>query len=636
MTCPRPRRIPLTNSIVAAGMLAAGLAGCVAVLKSGYDLPKPVATEQSQVPVDAASAAAVILDRMRGDGSGAVAGAGFAPKVGLDLREKRFVYRDFAVKDHVLLRHGSGDDGSTIAAGRLDLKDPLGRQTEVLYYADYRSTNDGIEITRAQTATLYSLSPKTLVFVVPAERLQSVSDSVRRTHDGLLEFAATNAVTGGALRDVPAGARDYVVFAFILDRVSPSAEVTVMISESRNGTGGYSNASQYVDFDGWRVGVLPGNFDLRSSNHFVKVAFRPGEEISFVSRKSQIVRLVSLNAADTIRQLEESQQSASIVVPPSATPRFRPAAPAPAAPSVQPAVGVFPQDQKPDDTFKDCDTCPEMVVVPAGRFTMGARAGEAAREGIPDDQVNRDQPLRQVTIARSFALAKHEVTRGEFDAFVGESGYSAGGGCNVYTGRGLEAQATKNWLDPGYRQTEQDPAVCVGWEDAQAYVKWLSLKTGRSYRLPSEAEWEYAARAGTATARYWGDGADDVCGYANTADLTGQEHYPEWTAGNCGDGYVHTAPVGRFEANRLGLHDMLGNVREWVDDCWHDSYAGAPTNESAWKGRGNCSSHLSRGGSWLGMARDARAADRGQPHAVGLRRNDIGFRVAQGNAASGQ
>ena len=623
--------LPLTKTFIAAVLLAAVLAGCRAVSGTGYDLPPPVATGQSQVPADAASAAAAIMERMRGDGSNAVAGVGFAPNVGLDLHEKRFAYRDFAVKDQALLRHGTDDGDGTTAAGRLDMEDPLGRRTQVLFYADYRSTNDGIEITRAQVATLYSLSPEARVFVVPAERLEGVSGGVPRTHAGLFEFAAANAVTGDVSGQVPAGDRDFVVFAFLLDRISPSAEITVKVSESRDGTDGYASASRYIDFDGWRVGILPGTFDLRRTKLFVKVLFRPGEEISFINRQTRLVSVLSLDAVDAGRQQAGRPQKTSVAVPAPAAPRFRPAGPkpAPAAPSVQPAVGAYPQGQRPGDTFKDCDACPEMVVVPAGRITMGAQVGEAVREGVPDDQANRDQPRRQTTIARPFAVAKHEVTRGEFEVFVGESGYGAGGGCHVYTGRGSEAQAAKDWRDPGYPQTDRDPAVCIAWEDAQAYVKWLSRKTGKPYRLPSEAEWEYATRAATTTARYWGDGADDICGYANSADLAAQERYPEWSAGNCGDGYVHTAPVGRFEANRFGLHDMLGNVREWVEDCWHDSYAGAPADGTAWRAGGDCSRRVSRGGSWSGPARDARAADRGRPDTVGLRYNDIGFRVVR-------
>ena len=631
MASPNLARPPPAKGFVAAVLLATVLAGCRTVSGSGYDLPPPVAAGQSQVPADAASAAAAIMERMRGAGSGGVEGAGFAPNVGLDLGEKRFAYRDFAVKDQVLLRHGVGDGGGTTAAGRLDLEDPLGRRTAVLYYADYRSTDDGIEITRAQTATLFSLSPEALVFVVPAERLEGAPGGVPRTHAGLLEFAAANAVSWDAPRQVPAGARDFVILAFLLDRISPSAEVSVKISESRDGTGGYAGASRYVDFDGWRVGILPGTFDLRRSKLFVKVVFKPGEEISFFNRQAGLVGLLSLDAADAGRQQARRPRKASVAVPTPAAPRLRPAVPeaAPAAPSVQPAVGTYPRGQRPGDTFKDCDACPEMVVVPAGRIVMGAQAGEAAREGVPNDQANRERPPHQTTIARPFAVAKHEVTRGEFEAFVGESGYGAGGGCHVYTGRGSEAQAAKDWHDPGYPQTDRDPAACIAWEDAQAYVNWLSGKTGKPYRLPSEAEWEYATRAETTTARYWGDDADDICVYANTADLTAQERYPQWTAGNCGDGYVHTAPVGRFEANRFGLHDMLGNVREWVEDCWHDGYTGAPADGTAWRAGGDCSRRVSRGGSWLGAARDARAADRGRPDAVGLRFSDIGFRVAR-------
>ncbi len=144
----------------------------------------------------------------------------------------------------------------------------------------------------------------------------------------------------------------------------------------------------------------------------------------------------------------------------------------------------------------------------------------------------------------------------------------------------LEVRVRENasWRAPGFEQADRHPAVCVSWRDAQAYVAWLSAETGERYRLPSEAEWERAARAGTETQRYWGDGEADQCAYEN-----GRTGGP---GGRCEDGMTYTAPVGSYAANGFGLFDLLGNVREWVEDCWHDDYAGAPDDGGADDGRG--------------------------------------------------
>ena len=290
------------------------------------------------------------------------------------------------------------------------------------------------------------------------------------------------------------------------------------------------------------------------------------------------------------------------------------APPKPVVPSAaEKAVGVFPK------TFKDCADCPAMVVVPAGRFRMGSPSGESRRG---DDE----GPVHQVRIGR-FALGKYEVTKGEFAAFVRDSGYHAGGGCRVHTGSKWETQASNSWRDPGFAQTERDPVACVSWDDAKAYVGWLSRKTGKAYRLASESEWEYAARAGTRTVRYWGDDADKACSFANVADRTAKERYGKWNTHNCRDGHVHTAPVGTYRANGFGVHDMHGNVWEWVEDCWNKSYAGAPGDGAAWTS-GDCRRRVRRGGSWVSEPWLVRAADR-YVLDTGKRFNYNGFRVAR-------
>ena len=269
-----------------------------------------------------------------------------------------------------------------------------------------------------------------------------------------------------------------------------------------------------------------------------------------------------------------------------------------------------------------------MVTVPAGTFMMGSPAHEAGR-------FEDEGPQHLVRIAEPLAVGKYEVTRGEFAQFVWDTGRAMRDSCTVLIpkeGNEYEWEMVRgNWLDPGYRQTDRDPVVCVLWRDAQEYVEWLSRKTGKRYRLLSESEWEYAARGGRTTTRYWGESAAEQCRHANARDAS-----TGWTNGvACDDGYARTAPVGSFTKNQYGLHDMSGNVYEWTQDCWNDSYAGAPTDGSAWE-QGDCRFRTMRGGAWLSVPRRLRAASRvgaseGAAQAVwsGHYSDFVGFRVAR-------
>ena len=272
--------------------------------------------------------------------------------------------------------------------------------------------------------------------------------------------------------------------------------------------------------------------------------------------------------------------------------------------------------------FRDCESCPEMVVVPAGSYMMGSPALEAERD---DDE----GPVHRVTIAQPFAVGVYEVTRGEFGRFVGATGYSTVDRCWTFEdGKGKE-RSGRGWKNPGFEheQGETEPVVCVNWKDAQAYVRWLSEETGKPYRLLSEAEWEYVARGGTNTARYWGESEAEQCRYANGGDQTAKSHHDGWTVAACDDGHYQTAPVGRYEANAFGLYDVLGNVWEWTADCWNKSYAGAPSNGGAWES-GECTRRVLRGGSWFSGPRTLRSAFRIRLTA-GLRVSNNGFRLAR-------
>ena len=274
------------------------------------------------------------------------------------------------------------------------------------------------------------------------------------------------------------------------------------------------------------------------------------------------------------------------------------------------------------DRFRDCSECPEMVVLPPGRFRMGSPSGERGRH---DDE----GPLHEVNIAEPFALGRYEVTVSEFGRFVEDAGHTAGSSCMTYADGEWKSRAGFSWRNPGFGQNGGYPVACVSWDDAKAYAGWLSRKTGKSYRLPSESEWEYAARAGTLTARYWGEGESGQCGHANGADASAKERYLDWKwpVSSCRDGHVHASPVGSFGANGWGLHDMLGNAREWTEDCWNGSYEGAPSDGSAWE-YGDCDRRVLRGGSWFYSPSLLRAAYRGRS-ATGDRSNVSGFRVAR-------
>jgi formylglycine-generating enzyme required for sulfatase activity len=317
--------------------------------------------------------------------------------------------------------------------------------------------------------------------------------------------------------------------------------------------------------------------------------------------------------ADLARTRLESLRTAAVPPRRPAPPGASPAQPAVALPPATPTTAGA--------VFRDCPDCPAMVVVPPGEFTMGSPPGEKGRESHED-------PQRRVAIARAFAVGRFEVTRGEYAAFIRDSGRTASG-CRIWTGSEWRDDPSRSWRDAGFAQDDAHPATCVNWEDARDYATWLSRRTGKPYRLLTEAEWEYAARAGTVTRRWWGDdlGEREACTHANPADHAAKDVYPGWNTLDCRDGYPYTAPVGSFPANPFGLHDMLGNVWEWVEDCWTDGYAGAPVDGSAVRGAA-CERRVQRGGAWDSYPRMLRAAARvGVP--AGMRNFLNGFRVAR-------
>jgi formylglycine-generating enzyme required for sulfatase activity len=269
-----------------------------------------------------------------------------------------------------------------------------------------------------------------------------------------------------------------------------------------------------------------------------------------------------------------------------------------------------------------------MIVIPAGNFVMGSSAAEkawAATHGGSRGSVADESPQHPVSIP-SFALGKHDVTRDEYADFVRETAYSAGDGCQIspgvngfYDGTNPSKQRDASWRNPGFAQSGRDPVVCVSWNDARAYIAWLNKKVRRwvagpvdgPYRLPSESEWEYATRAGSTTLFWWGDD-----------DRSAADH--AWYRDNSGG---HTHGVGLKPANAFGLFDMVGNVWQWTQDCYADSYTNAPTNGTANVTDGNCL-RVDRGGSWFYPTWLLRSAPR-ERNPADYRDAVLGFRVAR-------
>lgn len=265
--------------------------------------------------------------------------------------------------------------------------------------------------------------------------------------------------------------------------------------------------------------------------------------------------------------------------------------------------------------FKDHEHGPEMVVVPAGNFMMGS----------PDSELERfdyEGPHHKVTIGKSFAVGRHAVTRGQFAAFVQVTGHKLDGGAYVWTGREWKLDPKASWRNPGFAQDDSHPVVCVNWEDARVYVAWLSRQAGATYRLLSEAEREYVARASTTTPFWWGATISPTqANYNGTAE-------PYMGGGEKGEWRKATMPVGSFSTNPWGLFNVHGNVWEWCEDVWHETYEGGPDDGSAWLDGGYGALRVVRGGSWGYPPQYHRSAYRS-----GLRPDDrgsvLGFRVAR-------
>lgn len=281
------------------------------------------------------------------------------------------------------------------------------------------------------------------------------------------------------------------------------------------------------------------------------------------------------------------------------------------------------------ESFRDCAVCPEMILIAEGSFLMGAPDNEPGR-------YEEEGPVRKVNISR-FAAGKFHVTRGEWAAFVKATNRIPVEGCD-WSGLPENEAVTASWNHVGFRQDDKHPVVCISWDDAQDYISWLGKKTGFKYRLLTEAEWEYAARAGSTTPYPWGsDASHEFANYGKDTCCTGLAlGLDQWAYG--------TSPVGSFPPNAYGLYDMHGNVMQWVEDCFSGSYIGLPTDGSAYtnsvplnvegdlsemNGKSSCDFRMCRGGDFNNPPAMIRSASRNWAPIQAYRSAGLGFRVAK-------
>ena len=300
---------------------------------------------------------------------------------------------------------------------------------------------------------------------------------------------------------------------------------------------------------------------------------------------------------------QATQNAVALVLAVGETPPASPPIPAPAPPA--------PHPQKLAKAL-----IPEMVKLPGGEFWMGS-------DDSDKEALDNEKPKHKVRV-EPFNIGKYEVTRGQYAAFVKATGRTSGPSCMIIK-NGKKTQPGGDWRDPGFKQQDNHPVVCVSLADTHAYIQWLNGKTGKAYRLPTEAEWEYAARAGTNTTRYWGDNPKETCRYANGADLTAEQEFGAVEIHNCKDGYAYTAPVGSFEANGFKLYDMLGNVLEWTCSVIEEKYAGGELK--CLSVMDTHSPRIMRGGGWGTIPISVRSAGRAGSNRD-HRSSVLGFRLA--------
>jgi formylglycine-generating enzyme len=283
--------------------------------------------------------------------------------------------------------------------------------------------------------------------------------------------------------------------------------------------------------------------------------------------------------------------------------------------------------------YRDCAQCPLMIDLEASRFLMGTAEEDRLIDPRTGEPATNDGPQHTVQVP-AFSIGQFEVSVAEFAEFVTATGYETVDKCMEFSKPGgFSINSDTQWNATGFSQSDNAPVGCVSLYDAQAYTQWLSLISGQNYRLPTEAEWEYAARGGASGPYFWGNTEADACAYANVrstgANTISKRQVEADEAGfPCDDGFVHTSPAGSFAPNAFGLYDVQGNNWEWVADCNHKDYVAAPTDGSAWA-EDNCQFGVIRGGSYLNLVERSSVTVRaGRPRSGAA--TNMGFRVVKG------
>jgi formylglycine-generating enzyme required for sulfatase activity len=291
----------------------------------------------------------------------------------------------------------------------------------------------------------------------------------------------------------------------------------------------------------------------------------------------------------------------------------------------------------------------KLTLVPSGEFMMGSKESAAAAVAffknnynieLTTEQFENERPQHRVRISKPFYLGTYNVTRGQFRQFVKDSGYVTDAepkgqlfpGAFGWSpdGKTFDRHDNYSWRSAGFKQTDEHPVVCVSWNDAVAFCKWLSKREGKTYRLPTEAEWEYACRAGTTTRYYSGDDPETLAKVGDVADATAKAKFPTWAwTIKASDGYVFTAPVGQFKPNAFGLYDMHGNAGQWCADRYGEKYYGkSPVEDPAGPADADIADNrVLRGSSWCNAPTVARSSNRAD-NLPDSQFNDVGFRVA--------
>ncbi|OAA53185.1 Sulphatase-modifying factor [Cordyceps fumosorosea ARSEF 2679] len=285
----------------------------------------------------------------------------------------------------------------------------------------------------------------------------------------------------------------------------------------------------------------------------------------------------------------------------------------------------------PGTEFRDAVQGPVMVVIPKGTFTAGSTPQEQQLWKVPQNRRNFELPQRKVSITTPLAFGKTEVTVNQFDTFVRESHYQLRGGARWWNPDNSTAMVFNedlNYTNPGFTQTSDSPVVAIRRQDAEAYASWLSTMTGATYRLPTEDEWEWAARGGTQDVFFWGDAIEQVISYANSYDkMSLRVNRFHWNSTPADDGFAWTAPVASFQPNNFGLHDVTANAREFCADTWIQDLSGSANDGSVHNG--TAPFPVVRGGAWNYQPQNLRINYRSAYFSSEVATNMFGFRLVR-------